>query len=247
MRITKFMAATAIANIAGLSFAETESRDESIANLRIAMHDYAKHRTSDGNGFDSAWLESFRTPWMTGRVAARLKAADLPNTVPVDDVAKRLAFAKELICAYASPVKPGSKPNKLRAGQIGRRTETQHKAVRAAQEAWSQVMAELGLGAAQTQKERNDNKKTRSTNATPVRGNDAKSKGKEATPAEAELPAAKDMTAAIAMQHITTQAMTLLAFANKHAKVLPASFGMAVREFNTAIGKASREHEKANA
>lgn len=212
--------------IAPLSFVENISRVESIANLRAAL----------GAAPTEAELKTAQAEWGIGRVASRLPAGEFPKGC-TDDAAK-LDFARDLVLYYAAPAQEGKQARKLRAGQKGRRSVVQHKVCRAADEAWSQIKAELGLGTAQTQAERN--KAKRSTNANPVRGD-----GKGATkPSHSELvkPAAA-LTADEAVSYVTTQAATLLAFANKNAKLLPTDFGMAIQAFKSAINKAANERE----
>lgn len=219
--------------IAPFAFVETESRDASIANLRQALGATPSE--------DEARIA--REEWIIGRVAARLPASDVPN---LKTEGARLNFARDLVLRYAQPVSEGAKATKLRAGKIGRRTPTQHKIVRAAEEAWSLVKAELGLGAAQTLAERN--KAKRATNANPVRGAgkaDGKADGKagrpskDATPTHAQLVTpAKPVTADEAHTCIMSQASTLLAYANKHAALIDGAMGSAVHAFKSACTKA---------
>lgn len=222
----------AVMRIAPLSFVESLSRTESIANLRVAF----------GPSPDEALVAVGRIEWVIGRLASRLAAGDFPKDVK--DNGDKLEYARSLVCEYAAPPKEGSKPRALKAGQKGRRTPAQQRAYMAALEAWSQVLAELGLGKAQTQKDRNDSKKgKRSTNENPVRGDGKGAKG--GAPTHSELVAKpKAMTAADAMQFLVSQSVTLLGFANKNAKVLPTAYGAAVIAFHKAIGEAAREHEK---
>lgn len=212
--------------IAPLSFIENASRVDTIENLRKAL----------GNAPTEAETKTAQTEWTIGRVASRLPNSELPSGTKSDE--DRLDFARKLVMHYAAPAQEGKTARKLRAGQLGRRSALQHKVCRAADEAWSQVKAELGLGQAQTQAERN--KAKRSTNGNPVRG-DGKGAAK---PEHSELvkPAAA-LTADDAVSYVTTQAATLLAFANKNAKLLPTDFGMAIQAFKSAINKAANEHE----
>ena len=224
--------------IAPLSFVENLSRAETIDNLRIAL----------GASPSEAETKTAQTEWIIGRVAARLGASDFPKECRED--ADKLEFARKLVTNYAAPPKEGSKPRALRAGQLGRRSPTQHKVVRAAEEAWSLVKAELGLGAARTLKEKNAKqqaKAKRSTNNNPVRGDGKSDKG--AAPDHSQLVAKPDKAASqeAACQHIVTQASALLAFANKNAALLPTDFGMAVQAFKSAVSKAMNAHEERKA
>lgn len=224
----------AFMRIAPLSLVEALSRTETIANLKVAL---GLHPTEAEIGV--AAIE-----WQAGRVANRLAPSEFPASCvePID----RIDHARDLITVYAAPPSDGKPARKLKAGQKGRRTIAQHKAIRAAQEAWSQVLAELGFGTAKTQAERNADKASkRATNANPVRG-DGKGKAKGAMPTHGELvKAPADMTAKDVMQFLSSQSVTLLGFVNKHAKVTPAAYGAAVRAFHKAIAAAGREQDKA--
>lgn len=211
--------------IAPLSFVENVSRVETIANMRVAL--------GVSPGVDE--LKAAQVEYVIGRVAARLPASEFPRAVA--DSADKLEFARDIVTKYAAPAVEGKKARKLRAGQLGRRSPVQHKVTRAAEEAWSQVNAELGHGTAKTQAEKN--KAKRSTNTNPVRGDD---KSKVAAPTHSELiKAPKPTDATEACRFVETQAATLLAFCNKHAKFLPTDYGMAVNAFKTAINKAANE------
>lgn len=120
--------------IAPLSFVEAQSRGESIANLRTAL----------GAAPSEDELKAAQREWTIGRVASRLPAAEYPTGM--DSSADKLEFVRKLVLYYIAPVAEGSKGRKLRKGELGRRSPVQHKAIRAADEAWSLVKAELGLG-----------------------------------------------------------------------------------------------------
>lgn len=217
--------------IAPLAMIETMSRADMIANLREAL----------GPNPSEAEVKTAQIETTIGRVAARLPAGQFPKGCASDD--DKLQFARDLVTRYAAPPKEGAKPRALRAGQIGRRTPKQHKVVRAAEEAWSQVKAELGLGQAQTQKERNAKKATRSTNANPVRGDGKGDKAKaQHMPTLSEtLPNGGKMNdAASAHRVIDTAAATLLSFANKNAALLDTTYGTLVRKFKADIDAAAK-------
>lgn len=222
----------AFCSIAPLSFIENISRVESIANLRIAL----------GASPSETELDTAKLQWIIGRVASRLPAAELNGTAGDETGTKQCEYVSDVVLHYAAPAKEGAKARKLRAGQKGRRTAVQHKAIRAAEEAWSLVKAELGLGNAQTLKERNAKKATRSTNANPVRGD-----GKGDKPAPTPTPTLSDTlpnggkmaTARDVCRVVETAAATLLALANKNAKLLPTDYGQAVMAFKTAINAAA--------
>lgn len=214
----------AFLQIAPLSFVEALSRTESIANLRIALGTAPSERD----------LATAKLEWTIGRIASRLPATELPKSMA--DSSAKLVYARELVETKAAPPKEGAKANKLRKGQTGRRTVGQQRVVRAADEAWSQVKAELGLGTAQTQKARNDAKATakRATRADPVRGAD---KGK--APSHSELVAStKAATADDAEAHIMAQLTSLAAYCKRNAKLVRAGMAAVV---NTALANATKE------
>lgn len=215
----------AFMRIAPLAMIDVQCRDDLIANLAKAL----------GASPTEAEVKTAQIETTIGRVAAKLPASEFPRGMTDDS--DKLDHARDLVLHYAAPAQEGKAARKLRAGQKGRRSITQHKVIRAADEAWSQIKAELGLGKAQTQQERNSAK--RSTNANPVRGD---GKGKAATPTHSELVTpAKPTTADEAHAYIDTQAATLLAFANKHAKLLCTDYGAAVQAFKSAINKAAND------
>jgi len=213
----------AFASIAPLSFAETSNRMLTIANLKTAL----------GSKPSNDLLRVTANEWVIGRVAARLFAFD---NAPRD---AHLSTARDIVLHYAMPSMAAKAP-KLKAGQLGRRTDTQHKAVRAANEAWSKILAETGHGAAMTQAVAD--KKKRATNANPVRGEGKGAAGKGATPAHTALvQAPAPMSADEACEFLLSQAATLQAFANKHAKIIPSAFGAAVMAFRSAALAAANE------
>lgn len=212
--------------IAPLSFIENISRVESIANLRAAL----------GASPTEAETKTAQTEWSIGRVASRLPAGEFPKGVTDDDA--KLDFARKIVLHFAAPAQEGKQARKLRAGQLGRRTMVQHKVCRAADEAWSQVKAELGLGQAQTQAERN--KAKRATNGNPVRGD---GKGKSRTPTHGELVKPVLKTADEVCAFVESMASTLLAFANKNGKLMPLDYGSAIQSFKSAINKAANDRQ----
>lgn len=220
--------------IAPLSFVENISRVESIANLRVAL----------GASPTEAETKTAQVEWVIGRVASRLPASEFPKGCTSDD--DRLEFARNLVLRYAAPAKRNAngKVPSLRAGKVGWRNESQHRVVRAAEEAWSQVKAELGLGNAQTQSQRNAAKAAkRSTNGNPVRG-----EGKGKATGNADAPTLSNRKAsgkAEAHRVIETAAATLLAFVNKNAGIVGGAYGEAVHTFSSAIMIAKRDTERA--
>lgn len=207
---------------------ETLSRADLIAHCKTAM----------GASPDDKVIAAIRTAVTIGRVAARLPKGEIPKEKH-NDV---LGFAFDLVTRYAAPPKDGAKPRALKSGQLGRRSQVQHRIVRNADESWYQLAAEIGIGKAKTNGERNQEKKTRSTNANPVRGEGKGDSSKPAAPSHAELvKPAKPLTAEEACNFVMSQASTLQSYANKYAKVLPADFGQAVTAFKSAINKAMND------
>lgn len=221
--------------IAPLSMIDTLGRADMLANLNLAL----------GVAPSEAELKTAQSETTIGRVAARLPISEFPKDCRSDSA--KLEYARSLVLHYAAPAQEGKAARKLRAGQLGRRTMIQHKAIRAADEAWSQIIAELGLGKAKTQAARNIAK--RSTNNNPVRG-DGKSASTTVSPSANAKPThselvkpAAEMSADEKHAFIVSQATTLLGFANKNAKDLDTDFGMAIQRFKTAINAAANARE----
>lgn len=209
---------TALAGIASLAYVEGKSRADTIAQLRLTLG--SKPTVDEVN--------AAKVEYIVGRTAQRLATPDVPRADM--SVADRIAFARDLVTLYAAPAQDGVASRKLRKGQKGRRTVAQHKVVRASEEAWSQLKAELGIGAAQTQGERNAKKR-----APAMKGSTKRGKG-GAVPTHGELvKAPAPLSAGDACQHIVSQAAMLLAFCNKYAKLMPAEYGASVKRFHGAI------------
>lgn len=215
-------------SIATLSFIEDGARAKTIAALQSVF----------GKSPTDAQIKAAAAEWVIGRVANRLVSV-------TDDAMARLDHARNVVLHYAMP-STAAKPGKLKPGQLGRRSEVEHKAVRAANEAWSMILAETGFGAAKTQKEKD--KAKRSTNANPVRGSGKVSLAKGATPDHSELvKAPAPVDADEACNFLLSQSSTLNAFVNKHAKKLPTAYGAAVMAFRSAILAAENDRQLAKA
>ncbi len=203
----------AYVQIAPLSFIENISRAESIANLAVAL----------GASPTETEVKAAQTEWVIGRVASRLPAGEFPKGC--EDDSDRLDFARKLVTLYAAPPQPGKKARELRKGQLGRRSPIQQRVVRAADEGWSLVKAELGLGKARTITEKNA--KQRSTTANPKRGD-----GKSDAPTHAQLVAAPaPVTSDDYVQHMQLQLKALCDYDAKHARKRPTTHG----EFSEAL------------
>lgn len=221
---------TAFRDIQVHAFSEGVSRAALIDTIRKAL---GKTPTAQG-------LEVAQREFVIGRVTARLAPGDFPKAgMSTPD---KLAYVRDLVMNYAMPPKDGVK-SALR-GKKGYRTVAQHKAIRAAAEAWSQVKAEIApeQSNAKTQAQKNAQKAAAVKNGASA-GSGRGKKGNATTPTPTlthpELvKAPAEMTRAEACAHISTQAASLLSFANKYAGQLPADFGSAVRTFKAAIDKA---------
>lgn len=220
---------TAMNNVASLSFHEAESRAALVASLDKAL----------GAKPTEAQLSHAQQQTVAGRVASRLPLSDFPKDKR--DEAGRIEFALLLMTRYAAPPAEGAKARKLRAGQLGRRTMVQHKAIRAADKHWCEIKAELGFSAAQTQQQTNAKR-------APHRNAKSADKSKSAAPTHSELvKAPAKMSKPEVCAYVETQAAALLASANKLAALMPTDYGMAISAFHKAIAAASaarREREE---
>ena len=211
--------------IAPNSFSEDVGRTRSIDNLRVAL----------GKNPSPVAILAAKTQWVIGRAASRLPAGELPSKDM--GAADRIIFTEKLVLDYASPAVEGKTARPLRKGQAGRRSPMQHRVIRNAEEAWSQVAAELAIGNAKTQGERNKAKAKRS----------ARMAGSGATPpthsalVKAEKPVDADAACAFMMQH----ARTGLDYANKYAKLIPVDYGTLALAYHSGILKAHQAREKA--
>ena len=189
----------AFAKITPLSFAEDKSRAASVANMALVL----------GNAPSELEVKAGKVQWIIGRVASRLPANARPA---LRGDAALLTFAEQLVTRYAYPLKAGSNGKTLKAGQLGRRTEAQHKVVRAAEEACSVFFAELGLSNAKTNAERDKqaSAKAKTANAPSASG---AGKGQLATPDHGALvtPSAP-VSSDDYVQHMQTQLAALLAY-----------------------------------
>lgn len=216
--------------IAPLAMVETLSRNELVDTLRRAL----------GSKPSEAEIKAAQQEVTIGRVAARLPASEFPKDAK--DNASKLEHVRNLVCFYAAPPQDGKKPRALRTGQLGRRSIVQHKAIRAADEAWSQIKAELGLGTAQTQAQRNEQK------AKAKRAPQASTVNAKPTHEELVKPG-EPMTAARAHEHVLTQASLLAAFLNNksNAPHICSRMGKAILAFKKEVTCAKLEYEEMQA
>lgn len=219
----------ALMDIAPRAYSEATSRAHLIAAIK----------TAGGTNPDKARLASLKREAVIGRITARLPVSAFPKSAK--ETADKMEHARALVCDYVSPdVKD------LPKGKAGRRTDVQHKAIRACDEWWSKLLAEVGFGKAKTQAQADKQKKQRAAtntgaNANPVRGAD---KTDDKTPAattptqEAMKTPKSKMSPVDACAHVERLASELLAFANKYAAALPGDYGAAIQTFKTSINTA---------
>lgn len=222
----KLVRGTALAGVASCAYAEGMSRAELIAQLALAL---GKKPSVDD-------VAAARCEYIVGRTAQRLAASDLPKATMT--VAERIDYARRLIVRHASPAQDGVSSRPLRRGQEGRRTVSQHKVIRAAEESWSHIKAEIGIGAAQTQGAKNA-KQTRKAR-TPSSGT-VSTAGQGITHSELVAKDGGPIGAAEAVAYIDQMARTLEQFCKKHAAVVPSNYGQSVTRFCGAIIQAAKD------
>lgn len=212
----------ALAGIASLAYAEGQSRADMVTQLKLTL----------GNKPSVDEVKAVAQQYVIGRTAQKIAAENKGKSV-----AELIAYASQLVTLYAAPAQDGVAPRKLRKGQLGRRSVSEHKAIRAAESAWSLIKAEIApeQSSAQTLAEKNK----RSTRKTPVRGN----KTAGLTHSELVKPDGKPHTRESATAYIAAMSQTLLAFCNKHAAVIPAEYGMSVKRFHGAIAQLGKDAE----
>ena len=217
----------AYVKLAPLAFVDSQSRGELIATLRNAL----------GSNPSEAETEAAKQQIRIGRIASRLPLNVKPDGLDVPALLDWVAIQMRDYAAHDA--------KKIKPGQLGRRSEAFDKAMAASREYLSQIMAEVGTGNAKTQKEKNDQKATRSTNANPERGAD---KGKDkAKPSHAELvkPAAPT-NANDYIQHMQTQMSALTGYDQKYAKTRPieyARFAELLMQLRTAGNEAANAYQ----
>lgn len=209
----------ALAGIASLAYAEGQSRAEMVTQLKLTL----------GNKPSVDEVKAVAQQYVIGRTAQRIAAENKGK-----NVAELIAFASQLVTLYAAPAQDGVAPRKLRKGQLGRRSVSEHKAIRAAESAWQLIKAEIAPEQSKGQTLAEKNK--RSTRKSPVRGN----KAAGLTHSELGKPDGKPHTRDTATEYVRGMAATLLAFSNKHAKVMPTAHGAAIIAFKKAIEAADK-------
>lgn len=196
---------TAYASLSALAYLDSQSRNELIAACRVAL----------GSNPSEIETAALKQQVRIGRIASRLPAAERPKDCA--DVPALLQWVATQLSSYAAHDAKTVKP-----GQLGRRSEAFDKCAAASREYLSQIMADVGTGNAKTQKEKNDAKATRATNANPVRGD---GKGK-AAPTSAEIAAkpAAPTNGDDYVQHMQTQMASLSGYDQKYAKARPMEY-----------------------
>lgn len=223
-RIAAFNAA------APLMFVAEASREEVIANMRVAL----------GNRPTDAQLKAYEGEIRVGHIASRLSASMCPKGCTSEGA--KLEHARNLLFHYAMPVKAGAKARKLRKGQLGRRTEAQQKLVHASTEAWSRLKGDSGYGVAKSGKERSEAKR----NATHAR----QLKEKAKVVPEAEMPSVKSIQADDVAQFLLGWSANGSQYCKKYAAKVPTSFNRVaelVEELRTEALKAGNAYEEAKA
>ena len=230
------MRSTALATIAALSFSEELSREACINAARKAL----------GKSPTEAQTAAARLEYVIGRVAARLPVSELIRGKVTES--DRLERARDLILHYATPVKADGKAYKLRKGKKGYRTEMQHRIIRAAEEAASRFMADVGVGTAKASQERNTAKKAKATRAPSMAGSGKGKASAPTAPTHQELvkPAAPT-TVDDVLTFLNRLAQTAQDFANKHARLCPIDAGTAVQAFRGDMLKAMNAHQERKA
>ena len=202
--------------IAPKAYVDGMSRAELIGTINAALG----MERERGMAPTEEQLESAKREYVIGRAAQRLADGEYPKANMAGG--DKLHFMRQLVTQYAAPTPDGKKAKALRSGQVGRRSIAQHKAIRAAEEAWSLIKAETGYGQAMTQSARNASK----SDASKARGTKAPG---TATPNTTQLATpAKALTADEACQHVASQLATLQLFCNKNAKLIPAGLGAVI-------------------
>lgn len=212
---------TAMLKVAPLAFAEEQSRAAMVDNLSVVL----------GKSPTEEQRKAARVQTTIGYVASRLPVSLLPKgkTKPED----RLARASDLVCRMAKPPEPGKKANKLRAGQIGRRSAAEQKIVRAAEERAGRLFAELGFSGAKTIAAKNKAAEQSKATRAPSMAGSGKGKAKAAAPDHSVLVQPVAVTSDDYVQHMQTQLAALVAFDAKHAKKRPTTH----TEFAEQLGK----------
>lgn len=205
----------ALLQVSHFAFCEAEMRAAHIANLTVCLGDSPTEQQ----------LKAARTQTIVGYVASRLPAGELPKG-KAQDAAARIERATVVVCQMAAPVKAGAKAKKLRAGQVGRRSDVLQRIVRAAEERASRLFAECGFGQAKTIKEKNA--AAEKAKRAPSMAGSGKGKAKEiAAPSHAQLvskPAAP-VSSNDYVQHMQLQIAALCDYDKKHAKKRPTTHG----------------------
>jgi len=194
-----------------------------------------KMKAADMNKAHTAFaarLAADKVEYLAGRVAARAPDSEfkeLPPHAAADATLARIDYARKQVTDYAAP-----DVDTLPKGKTGRRSAVMHKLIRAAEEAWSKLIAEpeIGIGTAETLKAANAKKRG-------ARGQNDKG-GTAPTHTQLVAPE-KPKTADEAHAHIEKVAADLVSYANKHAAILCTTHGAAVKAFADAIHKSASE------
>ena len=219
--------ASALATVSVLVMVESQSRDAVIDACRKAA----------GNAATPADIDAIKLQLVIGRLASRLPASAFPSA-KLDGPGK-LAFAERLALNYAMPVAEGKAAGKLPKGMLGRMTDLQWKAYRAAKEYANLIAADCGWTTREGQKAKNDKQQAKAKASRAPHHNASPAKAK----ADITQPA-KPTTAADVTGYLAVQLNVLATYVRKHAAVVPGEAGAiierAVREM-LACDKATRD------
>lgn len=196
----------AFAGIALSAYVATQSWADMLDNIKVAL---GKTPTVDD-------VKLAQREFIIGRVTARLPAPEFPNGIATDS--DRLAHVRALVTSYAAP-----DAKAVRKTQLGRRSQVQHKAIRAAEVAWVAVTGELGLGG-QSKEVKKAKRGARGKNATTAPTVTAPTHTELVTPAA-------PLTPADVVNHLTTQSTALMQFCKKNGGIAPANMAALTNKY----------------
>ena len=222
----------AAASIAPRAYSESIARNALVASLEITL----------GKTPHDDLLAWVKRELIVGRVAARVAPSEFP--VSCTAIGDRLDHVRLQIVHYMAPPTDGKAAGKLQKGMLGRRSPIMHKAIRAGEQWASQLLAELSLSNAQTQKAKNEKQaeKAKGNNTDkPGGATNQDGKAKPGTHSEvAKAIAPKDVGEFL--ERLGQMHASMLAFCNKYAGLAPASVAALVAtqksEMDVAIGSA---------
>lgn len=219
----------ALSTVSVLVMVESQSRDAVIdACVKAA-----------GKAPTPSDVAAIKLQLVIGRLASRMPASGFPSA-KLDGPAK-LAFAERLALNYAMPVAEGKTAGALPKGMIGRMTDLQWKAYRAAKEYANLIAADCGWTDREGQKAKNDKQQAKAKASRAPHHNASQDKAKADISQPAKPTTAKDVTG-----YLVVQLNVLATYVRKHAAIVPGEAGAiierAVREM-IACDKATRDND----